>query len=172
MNILLERFAYLPNATLGRVTFGDETFFTIEQPYNNNLPFISAVPDGEYVLAPHTTKKKSVPGGKCYALVNPALHVYHNPDDIPAELKDVNRGRYACLFTHVANYPRQIQGCIGVGEKLGEHDTIYDSEARLWVNGVSSSRSAVTKLLHALGSDQTHYTLTIAPVAGAVYLGT
>lgn len=166
MNILLERFAYMPKATLGKFILNDETFYTVEQPYKNNLPYHSAVPDGLYKLIPHNTSKKSVPGAKCYALENHALNVYHLPAQIPDELQGV--ARFACLFTHIANYPRHVEGCIGTGLKMGEHDTIYDTQSKLWVNGVSSSRRAVVRVLSILGTDKEQHTLEIVPTKGAV----
>jgi hypothetical protein len=45
-----------------------------------------------------------------WALVNPALGIYHEPGDIPVGVE----GRFACLI-HQANLVSELAGCIGVG---------------------------------------------------------
>ena len=167
MHIILERFAYLPRATLGKFELNGETIYTVEQPYKFNAPFVSAIPDGDYELIPHPSNKSTVVGGLAYAMVNPALDVYHYPADIPEEALGV--ARFACLFTHIGNYARSVEGCIAVGLKLGEYDTIYDNTAKKWVNGVSSSRVAVTKVLAELTGSDAKHKLTIVPTTGAVH---
>lgn len=110
MNIVLERFCYgadgLP--TLGRLTLGTHRLFSLEQPWRNNKPFASCVPDGLYRLVPHSSEKHP----DTWALVNPDLDIYHLPSDIP-EAKQ-GKARFACLI-HVGNYQEDVEGCIAPG---------------------------------------------------------
>jgi hypothetical protein len=39
-------------------------------------------------------------------MVNENLGVYHEPHD---------SARFACLFGHVGNYPRDVEGCVAFG---------------------------------------------------------
>ena len=48
MEILLERFCYHPEGTLGVMTVGSDTeFYTVERPWEENLPRISCIPEGD-----------------------------------------------------------------------------------------------------------------------------
>lgn len=114
MLITLTRLAYLPTGTLGKLTVGDETFFTIERPWLGNKPFESCIPEGIYRCKRYSSAKY--------------------PDTF--EITGVP-GRSAILF-HVANYPDDVQGCVGVGTDL------------LDVVGVGSSIPAFKKFLHLL----------------------
>ena len=82
MNLVLERYSYgyvkpYRRPTEGRLFIGDHTLFTLEDPWNNNRPFDSCIPDGVYDLVPHSTAKHP----DTWALVNPSLNIYHLPDD-------------------------------------------------------------------------------------------
>lgn len=145
MNIIMERLAYLPHSTIGRFWINDELFYTVEQPWMDNKPFMSCVPDGPYELLPDPSDKSSVPGGVCWALHNPDLNVYQHKADRTDETQ-----RYQCLFVHVGNFPRNFQGCVGAGMKLPEHDTIYDGINKVWVNGVGQSTIAVKRIYELL----------------------
>ena len=126
MIITLERFAYLDTGTFGRLAVGhDQTFYTVEAPWKNNQPFISCIPEGLYELQPHDSRKY----GEVYALVNPEMGVTH--------YKEQSSLRYACLL-HVANWPKDVQGCIGPGMSYG----IRNNEMQ-----VISSRDALEKVL-------------------------
>lgn len=106
MSLLLERFAYDPDYTMGRLVLPDRILFTIEQPWNNNTPGKSCVPDGEYDLLPHSSDDHP----DVWALVNHALGVAHFPTaGVP---------RAACLI-HQANWARQLRGCIAPGLEKG-----------------------------------------------------
>ena len=48
--VKLERFAYTPMGTFGRLKVGDFEFFTVERPWVDNEPFKSCVLEGEYEL--------------------------------------------------------------------------------------------------------------------------
>lgn len=104
MIINLVRFAYLPEGVLGELKLpGGPRLFTIERPYLDNEPFVSAVPEGEYQLEWDTTGRIR---------------------DVP-RLADVeNRSQ---INIHVANEPQELHGCIGVGL----HWTIDDQSPRV-----------------------------------------
>ena len=92
----LERFAYTPMGTFGRLKAnGFETCFTIEEVWNNNSPSISCIPIGVYPLKRGRFPKH----GETFQVM-----------EVP--------NRSAILF-HVANTILDIEGCIGPGERLG-----------------------------------------------------
>ncbi|MCX2780412.1 DUF5675 family protein [Microbulbifer thermotolerans] len=92
--INLTRYAYGPDATLGRLVVGDETFWTVERPWLGNKPFESCIPEGVYRCLPYSSAKF--------------------PD--VWELQDVP-GRSKILI-HVGNYASDVVGCIAVGSSL------------------------------------------------------
>ncbi len=163
MHIILERFAYLPDVTLGKMQLNETVLYTVEQPWADNTPFKSCVPDGEYKLVQHATDKVTVPGGVTYSMVNEELNVFHYPDDIPDELEGV--ARYVCLFGHIANYPRNVQGCAGFGKSWA---IMHDPKFKKWVNAVTSSREATNTFFEITKPKETEHTLSIVPSAGAV----
>jgi hypothetical protein len=81
--------------TLGRLLIDDDhELFTIERPWLNNEAFKSCIPQGAYQCHRYSSAKY--------------------PDTF--EVGGVP-GRSKILF-HVANYPRNVQGCIGLGMDL------------------------------------------------------
>lgn len=89
--IMLERFAYGPEATMGRLYVGDTTLWTIERPWMDNKPFESCIPTGTYKVVPYSSAKYP--------------HVWE-VTGVPERSK---------ILIHVANYAHDVQGCIGVG---------------------------------------------------------
>lgn len=114
MLIQLSRYGSLPGTnprgdwgigTFGLLLAGSDRFETVEKPWNGNLRFKSCIPAGLYDLEPHNTPKyKNV-----WAMVSKELGVAHY---------DKSAARYACLI-HIANFPENVSGCIGVGKRLG-----------------------------------------------------
>lgn len=138
MHLLLERDTARADAMLGTIRVGTLILWTLERPWIAvagalcGEPGLSCVPAGDYALELHDSVKHP----KTFALLNPALHVYHQPGDIPAGCV----GRSACLI-HSANFASQVEGCIAVGR------------GRAIVNGlamVTDSRAALSALLSAL----------------------
>jgi hypothetical protein len=121
--IKLTRYGSLPNiGTFGKLDIGVHTYYTVERPWANNEPFVSCIPAGEYVLVPHQSDKF----GGTYALIGETVSQFPDP----------NHKRYACLI-HAANWPEEVQGCIGVGRSLQ------------YINGklgVTDSRNTVAEL--------------------------
>jgi len=137
MHLDLHRW-YRPEETAGVLTLvesGDK-FYTIEKPWRNNTPFLSCIPEGNYVLVPHDTRKYP----DTWAMVGGT--VSHGPD--PAF------ERYACVF-HSANYSDQLTGCVGPGlgmQILKESVATYRS---------GDAMKAIRKALRG----SIHHTLTI-----------
>jgi hypothetical protein len=90
----LVRFAHLPTGTAGLLYGPDgvQPVATVERPWLDNKPSVSCIPEGTYVLWPHTSPKF--------------------PDTV-IELADVP-GRSAILI-HPANHPAELMGCIAPG---------------------------------------------------------
>lgn len=95
MDAVLERFAYHPEATLGKLTIGDHKFMVAERPWRNNQPYVSCVPIGEYICERYQSPK-----------FGDTFQLMHVPD------------RTYILF-HVGNYPeKDSHGCLLLGEKI------------------------------------------------------
>lgn len=91
----LTRFARLPTATIGRLQYGDETYWTVEKPWLDNKPFVSCIPDGHYSMARVDSPKF---GPNMWEIT---------------EVPDRSH-----ILIHVANTSADVVGCIGLGQKL------------------------------------------------------
>lgn len=133
MQLQLVRSRILSNdsETQGVLVVGDTRFYTMEQPWRNNLIGHSCVPEGSFALMPHVSPTK----GRCYILSNPALNVY--ADDPPP-------GGRSLILIHAANFASQLQGCIAPGLERGQIDG---------VDAVLSSRDAMARLMLLLAGD-------------------
>lgn len=110
VEIELKRFAYHPEGTLGVIDFFEERFYTIERPWLDNKPNVSCIPVGVY----DTGWRESPRFGETW------------------HIKDVIDRTY--ILIHAANFPKDVQGCIGLGTGL-----MGDRVA------VSNSRKAVAR---------------------------
>jgi hypothetical protein len=148
MNLILTRDPPWPTCTLGMLTVEDLELNTMERPWIGDpeciggAACISCVPPGVYQLALHDTPEHP----RTWALVNPALGVYHEPGDIPAG----TTGRTACLI-HPGNYPTDVEGCIAPGLSRALNGA-------LWM--VTDSQEAMMKLQTVVPWVEGH-TLTI-----------
>lgn len=108
--VTLERFAYTPMGTFGRMRVaGNAPLYTLELPWNNNNPGTSCIPIGEYGMVLGMFYSGDGPGGK---------------KDYPAyELQNVP-GR-DLIKVHVANKITQLLGCIAPGLELGCMDGLW-----------------------------------------------
>jgi len=106
MNVTLKRFVSTDYGTFGAMTVGEKKFYTVEKPWQNNTPYSSCIPSGEYTLEPH----KSLKYGNALFMVGNGV-----------EYQDSSTAkRFACLI-HVANYEVDVVGCIGLGDKYLGH---------------------------------------------------
>ena len=108
--IRLDRFCYHPNGTLGVIDLEGERFWSIERPWLDNAPNISCIPTGTYEM-----------GWRVSPRFGETWHVKDVPDRTH-------------ILIHVANYSKDVQGCIGLGTSL-MGDTI----------AVASSKNAVKR---------------------------
>lgn len=153
MDLILHRYTYLPDMTVGRLHAGSTSYATIERPWLANpagrggVRRESCVPDGEYRLVPHDSAR--FPG--TYALINPELGVWHRRR--PAHQA---WGRTAILV-HAGNRVRDVVGCIALGMSHGR----LDGE-----RAVVQSQAAMRSLREALGRGGEHR-LIISALMGA-----
>jgi len=92
--IILERFCYHPEGTLGVLKLDGETFYSIERPWLDNKPNVSCVPEGTYQVG----WRKSPKFGETWHIQNVPNRSY--------------------ILIHAANYPTDVHGCIGLGTIL------------------------------------------------------
>ena len=103
--INLERFCYHPNATLGVIEIDSERFYTVERPWLDNKPNVSSIPVGTYEMGWSESPRFG--------------ETWH--------IKDVPDRTY--ILIHVANFARDVEGCIGLGMGL-MGDTVAVSESK------------------------------------------
>lgn len=94
--IRLERLAYLPAVTLGKMTFShvDDVLYTVERPWLGNRAFESCIPTGVYRVGRYSSQK-------------------YNDHFIVLGVPERSQ-----ILLHEANRASDVQGCIGIGSKL------------------------------------------------------
>jgi hypothetical protein len=128
----LTRFAYFPWGTFGELSVAGRFWSIVEQPWNNNEPFRSCIPEGSYEAVKHNSPK----WGRCFAIVGEGVAI--------------NQGearRYAILI-HPANWADQLQGCLAPGKSLQP----IPAGGREWPRslGVTQSQLAMQEMLNLL----------------------
>jgi len=93
-DILLDRFSYHKEGTLGVIHLEDQVFWTIERPWVNNERNISCIPEGTYSM----NWRESPRFGWTW------------------ELEDVPDRSY--ILIHPGNFASNFEGCIGLGMGL------------------------------------------------------
>lgn len=95
VKLVLDRFAYLPEATLGRLQIEDQVLWIAERSWRGNKKEISCIPTGTYTCKQYSSKRF----GETYEVC-----------DVP--------DRTYILF-HVGNFPEKDSlGCLLVGSSL------------------------------------------------------
>lgn len=143
MHIHLHRFVSDSEGTFGYMIFPDGTTMpTVERPWLNNAPNISAIPVGTYTLRKRRsplierlTKGKYLEGW---------------------EVTNVKGRSY--IMVHIANWPNDLEGCIGVGL---QHNVIPKNGVPL--KAVSQSSKAYDLFVDKLEGEDYH-TITISMV--------
>ena len=120
--IRLERFAYTPFGTFGRLFLPESSLWTVERWWCDNRPFESCIPEGDYRVRP----RRSARFGEVMEVC-----------DVPA--------RTDILF-HPANRPRELQGCIAPGVDFGP--LMEDGRPSL---AVRRSKDGMNKLVATVG---------------------
>ena len=135
MNLLLERFAYSPDGTFGKLYVGDDAFWTVELPWEGNAKGRSCIPEGNYTLS-----------------LRQSQVVTDSTDGEFIEGWEVTnvRGR-TYVMIHPANWPSELKGCIAPGDSY----TIINN-----ANAVTNSRDSFRKLMALLDGEESH-SLTI-----------
>lgn len=95
-NITLERFAYTPMGTFGKIIFDEFECFTVERPWLDNKARQSCIPEGSYPLK---------------------LGMYNRGGYPAYEVQNVP-GR-SLIKIHIGNTMDDIIGCIAPGKSLG-----------------------------------------------------
>lgn len=110
--------SYLDDCTIGKLFYRDKFIcYTVERPWKNNEKNVSCIPAGIYDIEHYSSAK--YPNSfalTCHDLGVGLTEKYH---------------RTHCLI-HPANFPDEVQGCIGPGLSL--HPSTW---------GVASSRKAM-----------------------------
>ena len=88
---------YLPDKTIGVWTYDDKTLYSIEKPWRDNRQNVSCIPEGEYKLVRVNSPRF---GSNMWSVL-----------DVP------NRTH---ILVHVANYSRDVVGCIGLGLSVAD----------------------------------------------------
>lgn len=140
--IELVRFCYAPEGTFGLLTYKEFSCFTVEQPWRDNRPYRSCIPDGEYNVKWHDSPKF----GRTLAVEGGTVSLY--PSD--------SHERSAILF-HAGNWPTDFEGCIGPGE------TFACIRGKM---GVSSSRVTLEEFFDHIGNND-NISMSIKPTEGA-----
>lgn len=141
--IQMVRFAYLPSGTYGKMTFPNgESFYTVEQPWNDNKTDESCIPDGVYRLGMRESPVvKRSSGGEFTE---------------GWEVLDVPERDYIML--HPGNWPMNFKGCIGMGRDL----TIMQDKRGVLVDAVTDSRDAFRRVMEIM-DEKAEWELVITP---------
>ena len=126
--ITLER-SYLPFGTYGRWYQDDPKFecYTVERPWLENQSNISCIPEGRYRIFRSQYHRGGYP---CF------------------EVADVENR--ALIKIHIANWPKDVHGCIGMGVEIRPLSISGDP-----VLAVSSSSATFSKWMMAMeGQDE------------------
>lgn len=94
--VLLERFAYSPMGTFGRLMFPEFQCYTVERPWLDNKVRESCIPEGEYKLL---------------------LGRYNNGGYDAYEIMDVPDR--TLIKIHIGNTIDDVIGCVAPGKTLG-----------------------------------------------------
>jgi len=92
----LQRFAYTPFGTFGRLYMPEFQCFTIERPWLNNVPKESCIPEGEY----------GIRLGRYNSGGYPAYEIVGVPDR-------------TLIKIHIGNTMDDLLGCVAPGKTLG-----------------------------------------------------
>jgi Family of unknown function (DUF5675) len=125
----LQRFVPTAYGTFGewRENGGAFEAFTVERPWLDNQPFVSCIPDGTYPLQRFHSSRFGHVWMVC---------------EVP------NR---SSILIHPANWPSDVEGCIGLGKEIGE---LLEKKAIL-------NSSSKIQEFHLLMTGQTEGMLTI-----------
>jgi Family of unknown function (DUF5675) len=124
--IKLERFAYLPTGTFGRLTFPTgENYVTAERPWLDNTVGESCIPEGLYALS---LRPSAIVAACSHGIFDEGWEVRNVP------------GR-TFIMIHPGNWPMSVRGCIAVGREL---EIMPDGFSQY---GVTNSRDSFSEIM-------------------------
>ena len=125
--VQLERFAYTPFGTFGRLYVSDFVCFTIERPWRDNAPNESCIPEGEYEIRL----------GRYNSGDYPAYEIMGVPDR-------------TLIKIHIGNTMDDVLGCVAPGEALGwiERKWAVTSSEKAFKEFMAAMDGAATARLH------------------------
>ena len=91
----LTRFVSAEDRTIGRLDYDDETFWTVERPWQDNKPFVSCIPDGTYPMRRHDSPKF---GKNTWEIFGVPGRTY--------------------ILIHIGNWSRDVVGCVALGSSV------------------------------------------------------
>jgi len=101
---ILPRFIQDNKGTFGVLMTKGFACFTIERPWKDNRQYISCIPAGEYIMVRD----------------NKGKHKYFKLLNVP-DRKNIE--------IHVANFPEDVEGCIGFGESYNDQGVLESKHA-------------------------------------------
>lgn len=134
--ISLERFAYTPFGTFGRLVYGENRYFTVERPWEDNKKRVSCIPEGRYKVVWYP----SPTFGKTLAVLGGTVSLQEDP-----------KSQRSFILFHAANTMDDLMGCIGLGRSLGYINNKW---------AITSSAQAVKEFLSLGIKDHTDLLIT------------
>ena len=102
LELSLRRYAWAPFGVFGLLPLPDgnsEPLYTAERPWLANKRWVSCIPDGSYLCEP-----------KVFHASLPSRYLAIIVKDVPDR---------SDIYIHRANRPREVEGCIAIGTKVG-----------------------------------------------------
>lgn len=132
MELYLNRFYSDGNGTSGILYLDDKPFcYTTENPWKDNEKSISCIPEGKYKVR---FREDPTPL---------TMHYRKKYDFFSFHLQVLDVKNRTGIYIHVGNSPKDVQGCIAVGQSAGD----------IGSNFVGSSRKAFKKLYSKLKAE-------------------
>ena len=131
-----------PDVAMGTLQLGKYSFYSLQ-----HLP----TPNGQYIIEPHVIGEGRLIGLHTYALIAPALGVFHYPNPGYSGPYPM---RYAVLI-HPGNFPKDTIGCIIIGT---ERDQLQPKP------NVDNSVVAFKQMMDLLGEESAGHTLAIQSI--------
>ena len=139
MRFPLRRFYQDERQTLGTLSVGDLTLFTIERPWLHNQPFHSRVPPGMFrmkaIAIEGTLKVRLTELGDSGTVI----------ESIDAIVTVYPPQERTLLNIEIANWAKQVAGCVGVGTAVGRDNNRSAPGRPIYM--VHDSRDALDILL-------------------------
>ncbi len=127
----LQRFAYTPHGTLGRLLLpSGVVLYTVEPPWEDNKPNISCIPEATYGVKRDTTGRfkyyqlQDVPGRSAIE-IHPANY-FINPNNNRQELHGCIAPGMELNTNHIASVLRSREACDEIWAEFGDGDWVLD----------------------------------------------